>query len=224
MGRLFLTKFSEVEGGRFDPDYTSKIEYLNTLKSKYPFVQLKHILEKQPQYGANEEAVDGNSQTDTRYIRITDIDEIGNLKSTGWKTASNVENRYLLAENDILFARSGSVGKCYIHKSTENKAIFAGYLIRFVFNNQVNPDYAFYYCNSKLYWLWISMIQRPAVQSNINSEEFKSLQIPLPPLSKQTEIANHISSIRKQAQQRQNEASLILQQTKRKIEQIILGE
>jgi restriction endonuclease S subunit len=223
-GRLFLTQFREIGGGRFDPDYISKIHYFESLQSKYPFVAIKDILMKQPQYGANEEAIDGNCQMDTRYIRITDIDDIGNLKQFGWKTAVNIEEKYLLSYNDVLFARSGSVGKCYIHKETTNPAIFAGYLIRFVFNEKVNPDYIFYYCNSKLYWLWIDAIQRPAVQSNINSEEYKSLKIPLPPIEKQNEIALHISEIRKQAKCLQVEAVKILEDAKQKIEQLILGE
>ena len=177
---------------------------------------------KQPQYGANEEAIDGNCQTDTRYIRITDIDDIGNLKQFGWKTAVNIEEQYLLSYNDVLFARSGSVGKCYIHKETTNPAIFAGYLIRFVFNEKVNPDYIFHYCNSKLYWFWIRAIQRPAVQANINSKEYKSLKIPLPPLEKQNEIVRHVFEIRKQAKDLQIEAANILENTKQKVEQMIL--
>ena len=179
---------------------------------------------KQPQYGANEESIDVNCQTDIRYIRITDIDEIGNLKQLEWKTAVNIEEKYLLSYNDILFARSGSVGKCYIHKETNNPAIFAGYLIRFVFNEKVNPDYVFYYCNSTVYWFWIRTIQRPAVQSNINSEEYKSLKIPLPPIEKQNKIVMHISEMRKNAKHLQMEAVNILESAKQKIEQLILGE
>ena len=221
-GRLFLTGFREIGGGRFDPEYISKIHYIESLQSKYPFIAMKDILVKQPQYGANEEAIDGNCQIDTRYIRITDIDEIGNLKQSGWKTAVNIEEQYSLSYNDVLFARSGSVGKCYIHKETSNPAIFAGYLIRFVFNEKVNPDYIFYYCNSKLYWFWIRAIQRPAVQSNINSEEYKSLKIPLPPLEKQNKIVQYISEIRKQVKDLQIEATNILYHAKEKVEQIIL--
>jgi len=217
-----LTGFREIGGGRFDPEYISKIHYIESLQSKYPFIAMKDILVKQPQYGANEEAIDGNCQIDTRYIRITDIDEIGNLKQSGWKTAVNIEEQYSLSYNDVLFARSGSVGKCYIHKETSNPAIFAGYLIRFVFNEKVNPDYIFYYCNSKLYWFWIRAIQRPAVQSNINSEEYKSLKIPLPPLEKQNKIVQYISEIRKQVKDLQIEATNILYHAKEKVEQIIL--
>lgn len=223
--RIFTTQFCEITGGRFDPDYISKYEFLISQKANYPFVPLKELIETSPQYGANEEAIERTSENDIRYIRITDIDELGNLKESGWKTAINTDERYSLNYNDVLFARSGSVGKCYIHKDTTKEAIFAGYLIRFVLDNQkINPDFLFYYCNSSIYKFWISAIERPAVQSNINSEEFKSLPIPLPPFERQNEIVSHIQKIRVNAKQLQEEAKNVLDEAKKKVEQMILGE
>lgn len=67
-------------------------------------------------------------------------------------------------------------------------------------------------------------IQRPAVQANINSQEYKSLKIPLPPLPKQKEIAAHIRKIRSQAKQLQAESDQSLQEAKKQIEKMILGE
>jgi restriction endonuclease S subunit len=129
----------------------------------------------------------------------------------------------LLSRNDILFARSGSVGKCYIHK-TEAPAIFAGYLIRINVNERVNSDFLFYYCCSKFYYYWVNMIQRPAVQANINSEEYKSLLIPLPPMDIQNRIVSEISEIRDSAKSLQTEAQHILEGAKSKVEKMILGE
>ncbi len=222
--RIFTVHFKDILGKRFDPNYNSKLEYLLSQKASFNYLYLKDLIEKAPQYGANEEAIDGNSNSDIRYIRITDIDELGVLKKEGWKTARNINKQYLLNYNDLLFARSGSVGRCYIHKETSEDAIFAGYLIRFVINNEkVNPDFLFYYCNSKIYKFWVSAIERPAVQSNINAEEFKSLPIPLPPLKKQNKIAKHIQNIRQKAKDIQTEGEEILEEAKQKIEQMILN-
>ncbi|TWP26701.1 hypothetical protein ETU09_09050 [Apibacter muscae] len=223
--RIFTTQFSEVSGSRLDPDYIIKYKYLTSQKATYEFKSLNDLLICSPQYGANEESIQGNPFLDTRYIRITDIDEIGNLKVDSWKTANKIEDKFLLKLNDILFARSGSVGKCYIHKDINIKAIFAGYLIRFVLNTEkCNPDFIFYYCNSSIYKFWVSAIERPAVQSNINSEEYKSLPIPLPPLEKQNEIAEHIQGIRAQAKELQEQAKKILEEAKQEVEKMILGD
>ena len=229
--RIFTTSFSEISGIRFDPDYISKYEYLVNQKAKYEFCSLKELLAKAPQYGANEEAKVPVSDNDLRYIRITDIDELGNLKSKSWKTAKKTDERYKLNYNDLLFARSGSVGKCYIHKNIAKPAIFAGYLIRFVVDtSKVDPDFIFYYCNSSIYKFWVSAIERPAVQSNINSEEFKNLPIPVPKkpngdydLNKQMQIANHISSIRKKAHELLVEGNEIFENAKKEIENNLIN-
>ncbi|MDE5419148.1 restriction endonuclease subunit S [Labilibaculum sp. DW002] len=222
--RIFTTSITKLSGGRFDPDFTSKIDYLINLKWNFPTEKLNDLLLTSPQYGANETACNKRNEDDIRYIRITDIDDLGNLKDISWKTAENTEEKYLLDKNDILFARSGSVGRCYIHKKVDLPAIFAGYLIRFKLNSEkINPDYLFYYCHSSIYKFWVSAIERPAVQSNINSEEFKSLVVPVPTLEKQSEIANQITDIRNQAKQLENDAKQIMIDAKLEVEQIILG-
>jgi len=174
--------YSNEIAGRFDPLYLKNRNSIDNLKTKYQLIKLGDLLKTDVQYGANEIAIDRNRGTDIRYIRITDIDEHGILKDDEWKTAQKIEDKYLLNEDDILFARSGATaGKCFIYKNEYGKSIFAGYLIRFIFNNEkVNPKYIFYYTQLPRYKLWVLSIQRPSGQPNINSEEFKSFTIPLP--------------------------------------------
>ncbi len=147
-----------------------------------------------------------------RYIRITDIDDHGNLRGDDWKTAKRIDKKYALARNDLLFARSGATaGKAFIHKREDGEAIFAGYLIRFRFDEtRVNPFFVFYYTLLSRYRLWVQIIQRPSGQPNINSREFKAFEIPLPPPS----IQNHIVTIMKfayaQKKQKEQEAEALL--------------
>lgn len=224
--RIFLTNFKQIVSNRLDAGFHYKFNAIFSKPGKYKYEPLKNLLTQSPQYGANEEASEPKSDKDVRYIRITDIDEYGNLKDTGWKTAVYVDEKYRLLVDDILFARSGSVGRCYIHKNTNQDAIFAGYLIKFqIDKTKVNPDYLFYYCHSAIYKFWVSAIQRPSVQANINAEEYKGLLVPLPPIDKQNEIANHIASIRNQAKQLQTEAAQIQADAKaEEVERLILGE
>jgi restriction endonuclease S subunit len=223
--RIFTTSLSELTGSRFDPDYLSKKKYLLGRNSKYEFTNFKNILLKSPQYGANEEAIEGIKNEGVRYIRITDIDEFGNLKNDTWKTASTINENYILEFNDILIARTGAtVGKSYIFKEEKLEAIFAGYMIRFVIDtNKANPDFVFYYLNCKFYKYWISAIQRPSAQPNINSQEYKSLPFVLPPINKQNEIALNIFKIREEAKRLKEEANKMLENAKVEVEKIILG-
>ena len=163
-------------------------------------------------YGANEIAIDGDPEKDTRYIRITDIDDHGNLRDEDWKTAKRIEEKYALDRNDILFARSGATaGKAFIHKREDSEAIFAGYLIRFRFDEtRVNPFFVFYYTLLSRYRLWVQIIQRPSGQPNINSREFKAFEIPLPPPSIQNHIVTIMKSAYAQKMQKEQEADALL--------------
>ena len=178
----------------------------------YPLIPLGSLLTEQPMYGANEPAIDGDPQTDVRYIRITDIDADGNLQNTDWKTAKKIDEKYTLDENDILFARSGATaGKAFIYKREYGKAIFAGYMIRFRFDEtRANPFFVFYYTLLSRYRSWVRTIQRPSGQPNINSREFKAFEIPLPPLDIQNHIVEIIQSAYAQKKQKEQAADTLL--------------
>ena len=209
--KIFIVQRSEIEG-RFDPKmalYNRKVRH-----SLYPKSRLKDILTSKPQYGAGEPGVERQSEIETRYIRITDIDEYGLIShEVLGATAKNIEDKYILNENDILIARSGAtVGKTYIHKSTPYNCIFAGYLIRFVVNRNIAlPDYVFSYTQLNAYKEWVNAIQRPSGQPNINSEEYQSLEIPLPDMVKQQEIVDFINSAYLQKRQKDSDARNLLE-------------
>ena len=144
--RIFFCNFKQATGGRLDPKFNNQWQKLKSLQCNYPKVTLADVVFNSGQYGANETAID-YKEGDTRYIRITDIDDLGCLKENNKVTCKNIEQNYMLHKNDLLFARSGSVGKCYIHKRISEPAIFAGYLIRFIINAAIiNPDYLFSSC------------------------------------------------------------------------------
>ncbi|MBQ3619803.1 MAG: N-6 DNA methylase [Bacteroidales bacterium] len=174
--------------GRWDPTFS--VYKRKTEKYEHPLVLLKNLITKNPQYGTAESGIERKSEKEPRYIRITDIDELGNLIDGLGATASNIEEQYFLQENDLLFARSGAtVGKAYLHKTLPYVCFFAGYMIRIVVDqNKILPEYLFIYTQLKPYKDWVKAIQRAAAQPNINAEEYKSLPIPLPPMPIQHQI------------------------------------
>lgn len=207
--KIFVVQKSEITE-RLDPKmalYSRKVQH-----SIYPKVPLRDLLTCKPQYGAGESGVVRTSLTEPRYIRITDIDEDGLISPNELgATAQNVEDKYILNENDILIARSGSVGKTYIHKQTPYICFFAGYLIRFIINPDLAiPDYIFVYTQLNAYKEWVNAIQRPSVQSNINSVEYQSLEIPLPNIAKQQELVDIIKLAYISKQQKESEAQQLL--------------
>ena len=221
--KCFVVSAGDIEG-RFDPLYMQNISPIRSLKTPYPLTPLGKLLSQKPQYGANERAIDGNPETDVRYIRITDIDDYGNLLDD-WKTTETIDSKYLLEENDVLFARSGSVGRAFVYKSEFSKAIFAGYMIRFKFDpEKVNPSFVLHYSFTKIYKLWLQSIQRTAAQPNINSKEFQSLEIPLPPLDVQNRIVTEVDKRLARVAKLRKEADAVVEQAKERVEQILLAD
>lgn len=222
--KCFVVRAGEIEG-RIDPLYVKNIPYFRSLKASYPLISLKELLIVKPQYGASERAVNGDSNADYRYIRITDLDDYGNLLDDDWQTAEEIDLKYLLEENDVLFARSGSAGRAFIYKSIFGQSIFAGYLIRFKFDtDKVNPSFVFHYTLTKIYKLWVHSVQRTTIQANINSKEFQSLEIPLPPLDVQNRIVEEVNKLLTHVAQLRQEGDAIVETSKEKVEQILLTE
>ena len=78
--------------------------------------------------------------------------------------------------------------------------------------------------NTALYQNLILKNSVGGAQPNISETAIINLHIPLPPIEKQNEIANHIASMRNQAKQLQTEAAQTLADTKAEVERMILGE
>lgn len=208
--KIFIVKKSEIDG-RFDPKmalYNQSVRH-----ALYPMVKLKNLLLSKPQYGANEAGIIRDNNEQPRYIRITDIDENGLISPDELgATVANLDGKYILNENDIVIARSGAtVGKAYIHRHLPYTCVYAGYLIRFVVDSEkILPNYLFAYTQLSPYKEWVNAIQRPSAQPNINAEEYQSLEIPLPNLSKQQDIVDYINAAYAQKQAKEAEAQQLL--------------
>ena len=170
---------------------------LGEIPESWSVVKLGDVLINNPEYGANASAIAYTEQT-YRYVRITDINENGNLlTSNKVGILKEAGEQYLLKDDDVLIARTGNtVGKSYLHKSENGQCAFAGYLIRFKLNNELyNPVLLFHYLHSPFFWSWVNTTIRTGAQPNINSQEYQSLKISKPPLPEQNKIASILSTI-----------------------------
>lgn len=218
--KIFLVNYSDLEG-RWDPVFTLYNKHVKN-EFEFPLVQLKDVLIKSPQYGTAECGIERKAETEPRYIRITDIDELGNLIDGLGATAEKLEEQYILNDGDILFARSGAtVGKTYLHKTLPYQCFFAGYMIRIVVDKaKILPEYLFVYTQLQPYKDWVKAIQRAAAQPNINAEEYKSLPVPLPTIPIQQQIVNVYNAALSQRKKKLSESKVKLAS----IDQYLLGE
>ena len=154
--------------------------------------RLGDLLLVKPSYGANASATDYTEGVTPRYVRITDIISQTRLdegSAVGIEPSLAVGS--ILENGDVLIARTGNtVGKSFFYRDDHGHCAYAGYLIRFVFDtNKCQLEFLRQTLDSPQYWKWVRDIARTGAQPNINSQEYQSFLIPLPPTRIQNKIA-----------------------------------
>lgn len=225
--RIFLSNLKEISGNRIDPGYHQVYfhKLIEAIKgSKYKSQKLGDEL-NEINYGAsfNNDYVENG----VPLLRIKDlrrneiiIDKVVFLPESSRKQLGN----NFVKTNDFLISRSGTIGVVSIVSKEIDGFAFGSFMIKFNLKNDttINKEYLSYYLNCKLL---IELIERDkigAIQGNITIPIIKSFLIPIPPLDKQQEIADHITQIRQQAQQLKDKTKEVLAQANKEIEKKIL--
>lgn len=193
---------------RFDPGYVR-----NAKRHAYAYSTklLSDLVSEEPAYGTSARAIDRVTDDQPRYIRITDYGDDGIGIPHDFVAAEDWSEKHILSAGDILFARSGAtVGKTYLHTSALDPAVFAGYCIRFRMGSCVLPEYVYGFTKTDAYASWVAAIQRPAGQPNINKEEFKTLELPVPPLDIQRRLVAELDAARAERDRALAEADRLL--------------
>lgn len=164
------------------------------IPEKWTFVKLSNISVK-VHYGYTASAADNGNY---KLLRITDISS----GYVNWDTVPfcHVDEKAIskmkLAQNDLVIARSGSVGKAYLIKEINCDAVFASYLIRVIPKFElVYPKYLEIFCNSPFYWKQIQKSSSGSVQLNVNAKSLSNLDIPLPPHEEQKRIVAKVEEL-----------------------------
>lgn len=202
--RIFTTKFSEVSGGRWDPFW--QISQKNKMKSNnFSEFKVKELANIQK----------GES------ITSDEIKEGNFPVIAGGKTSPYSHNVSNFNGNVITISASGAYsGYVWYHK----KPIFASDCSVLTSLDESNCTTLFLYEVLHLKQEELYNLQQGAGQPHVYPDDIAEIKIPLPPLPKQKEIASHIREIREQAKQLQVEAEQTMQEAKKQIEKMILGE
>ncbi len=182
-----LLKLDELVKARFVELFGDPVE------NPYGWEQttLKNIAIGKLSYGSGASACEYDEKI--RYVRITDIDSSGRLNDD-LVSPSVIDEKYILNDGDILFARSGAtVGKSYRYRESDGKCLYAGYLIRLVPNTElVLPDYVFYYTKTSYYERFVESNMKVVAQPNINAQQYGDLTICIPPMELQKDFLTFV--------------------------------
>ncbi|WP_047750596.1 restriction endonuclease subunit S [Bifidobacterium catenulatum] len=150
------------------------------------------------EYGLNAAASDFDGEK--KYLRITDIDDRTREFRTDDLSSPDINNpiddKYLLKEGDILFARTGaSVGKTYLYRASDGKTYYAGFLIRAHVSDEADAGFIFQSTLTERYKQFVLLTSQRSGQPGINAQEYADLLLPLPSLSEQRRIGKFFSRL-----------------------------
>lgn len=230
--RIFYVNYSDLSN-RLDPYYSLKYfqkSFEAVHSGKYPVVSLRSLSTLitsgiTPKSG-------GDAYVDDRlngipFIRSGNINIDGELDfndllyirpdvhKTIMKSSQVRKNDLMIA---IVGATIGQVGiYVFDNEANINQAIA---LVRL--KDGINVEYVKELIKSSIGQLSLNRLKRPVARANINLEEIATIQVVLPPYEIQQKIANQIQCIRRQAKALQAEGKTILEDAKRKVEQMII--
>ena len=171
-------------------------------KNEWKKIKLKDI-STDISYGMNSASTEFDGIN--KYIRITDIDEETSLYSNNpVSPLGNLDDKFLVKENDILFARTGaSTGKSYLYSKVDGKLYFAGFLIRANIQKDYNSRFIFEQTKLSKYNNWIKIMSIRSGQPGINSIEYGNYEFSITHFDEQNKIANLINLLNKKIELQQ---------------------
>ena len=201
--RIFFSSFSKIEGNRLDPIYSlylgknaSSTEYENTSLRSVAYI------------------VKGNALSSSN-IEAGDIPVIA-----GGQTSPYSHDQANYEGNVITVSASGAYsGYIWYHDypiyATDCCVIYSKDELRYM------TKYLFEVL--KLQQKGIYRLQTGAAQPHVYATDLQMLNIPIVSIDKQRDIVNHIADIRTKAKALQAEGKAILEDAKRKVEEMIIG-
>lgn len=229
--RIFMQSFSNISDTRFDPNYHQK--YYQDLEKalengKYSLKTLGKITTLIAS-GSTPKSKGEDYEKNGKYyfLRLVNFDsnfgiDLQNALFVKEYIYNGELSRVKLKYGDILFGIAGSLGKVaqynYNFLAVVNQAIA---ILRF--KEDILSEFVLYVLYSCIVQYQITRLKRPVAQPNINTQELKSVIIPLPPLAVQEQIVREINKRIERAKTLQQEAKEILESAKKQVESIILG-
>ena len=168
-----------------------------SLDDEYPNTSVGNCL-VESRYGTSRRC--SASSTATPVLRIPNVSK-GRLSFDDLKYCEIGDNeleRLRLRTGDILVVRTNGspdiVGRCAVYVEGRRAFAFASYLIRLRVNlKKIDPNFLAFFLTSTMGRDAISEIRRTSAgQYNVNSENIRKIELPLPPLSIQKEVAERL--------------------------------
>lgn len=231
--RMFISSLSKLSGNRLDPFYYN-VSFDDLIKcielGKYPTKKLSSV----------SKIIDtGKTPPKSAYLDSDDIDVLPVIKAGSYSgdfidisKSDFVKSDFtgnIVYKGDIFILGAAHqaeyVGKkvYYLNEEPKQKTFFVGELVRISSDtNKCDSSFLFSTLKTSLYMSLLNREKRGQT-SHLYPNDVRHLILPIPPLDKQKEIAEHITGMRQQAQQLKHKTTELLKKASEEIEEILIG-
>jgi len=179
------------------------------------------------QYGYTASAC--HDQVGPQFLRITDIDDDGNVN---WSTvpycmvSTDDYHRFSLEDGDTVVARIGATtGKSYFAVNSP-RSVFASYLIRLKIKNKdkVYPAFISTFTKSVAYWTQVNQSKGEKLKSGLSARQLENILIPLPSFQIQQRSAIALSIIERKLETERNKKAALQALFKTLLSKLMTGK
>ncbi|MDD4215318.1 MAG: restriction endonuclease subunit S, partial [Bacteroidales bacterium] len=223
--RIFTSSIKEITNKRLDPFFHQSKFSLNieSIKnSKYQVKQLNDIIQGNLIKGTlpSQEEKEGNNFV----VQINCINADGTISFDDILTAKDIFTKYQkLIKGDVLIVITGATIGKIAQWNYEGDYFLGGDIVKFQTNSNADSSFVYHFLRSKPIQIEIKRNITGATNGHLAPDDINHFPIPIPPLEKQKEIADHITAIRQKASDLKNQTKEVLKKASKEIEQIILG-
>ncbi|WP_312479097.1 restriction endonuclease subunit S [Stutzerimonas nitrititolerans] len=115
-------------------------------------------------------------------------------------------SRHALKAGEIIFARRGELGRCAVVSKDQEGWLCGTGSLKASLNSRLSSEYAYLLVTSKGVVSELSLESKGSTMENLNTETLGRVRLPLPPLSEQEAILEHVHEIAGQFAALMNEA------------------
>ena len=202
--RIFFSSFSKIEGHRIDPIYSLYLGK-NASSTEYKNISLRSIAH----------IVKGNA------LSSSDVED-GNIPVIAGGQTSPYNHSHPNYEGNIITVSASGAYSGYVWY--HDYPIYATDCCVIYSKDESHFMTKYLFEVLKLQQKGIYRLQTGAAQPHVYAADLQMLNIPVVSIAKQQEIVDYITNIRTRAKALQAEGKAILEDAKRKVEQMIIGE
>lgn len=226
--RMFIANSKDILGSRFDPHFNKTFYnevFKSFSKSKFNVSKIKDVLENiKTGTTPNQKLEPYADENGIVFLRNTNLKKYNiDLSDTKFIKTELAKELTYSVKNEVIMCIAGTVGLSAVNNIDKPFSINQNVSALKFFDNQINPDFASYWFNTAIFLELTKRACSVATIFYLNNDNLKLLPIPVPPLDKQKEMADHITEIRNQAQALKDKTKDLLKKASEEIEEILLN-